>query len=218
MTGNLTKLIGATALGICAWSCYAAADSTGAAFNKPVEASIGTENVPPQVRKVLESAREQIKITRGYTQDYFVIAYPGGDVPQETGACTDVIVRSFREAGVDLQRELHEDMAANFSAYPRKWGLTTTDTNIDHRRVANLQTFFTRKGKALQITTRGRDYRPGDVVSWDLNGKGMTHIGLVSDTWDKETRRYLIIHNIGGGTSAEDRLFDWEITGHFRYF
>lgn len=109
-------------------------------------------------------------------------------------------------------------MAANFSVYPRKWGLTTTDTNIDHRRVANLQTFFTRKGKALQITTRVRDYRPGDVVSWDLNGKGMTHIGLVSDTWNKETRRYLIIHNIGGGTSAEDRLFDWEITGHFRYF
>jgi len=173
---------------------------------------------PGPVRKVLASAREQTKVTRRYTQDYVVIPYPGGDVPAETGACTDVVIRSLRSAGIDLQREVHEDMAANFSVYPTKWGLTATDTNIDHRRVPNLQTFFVRKGKSLPVTTDGASYRPGDIVSWDLDGKGMTHIGLISDTWNKRTGRYSIIHNIGGGTNEEDRLFDWTITGHYRYF
>jgi len=173
---------------------------------------------PGPVRKVLASAREQTKVTRGYTQDYVVIPYPGGDVPAETGACTDVVIRSLRSAGIDLQREVHEDMAANFSVYPTKWGLTATDTNIDHPRVPNLQTFFTRKGKSLAATTNGASYRPGDIVSWDLDGKGMTHIGIVSNTWNKRRGRYSIIHNIGGGVNEEDRLFDWKITGHYRYF
>lgn len=172
----------------------------------------------PAVRKIIESAREQMTVTRGYTQNYFSIPYPNGDVPAETGACTDVIIRGFRKAGVDLQKEVHEDMSANFSAYPKKWGLTATDTNIDHRRVPNLQTFFARKGKALAVTRGGEDYKPGDVVSWDLDEKGTTHIGLVSNLWSAKTNRYLIIHNIGGGTNAEDRLFEWKITGHYRYF
>ncbi len=183
-------------------------------YERPPLAKIGSE----AVRKVIESAVEQTKVTTTYTQDYFVIPYPNGDVPSETGACTDVIIRGFRNAGVDLQREVHEDMAANFSAYPKKWGLSRTDTNIDHRRVPNLQTFFARRGKALPVTKNADNYRLGDVVSWDLDGKGMTHIGIVSNVWNETSKRYLIIHNIGRGTRMEDRLFEWTVTGHFRYF
>ena len=171
-----------------------------------------------EIRKILRSAGRQTEITRSYTQKYFSIKYPNGDVPRETGACTDVVIRSFRAAGIDLQKEVHEDMRDNFSKYPQKWGLSKTDTNIDHRRVPNLQTFFKRRGKSLEITKNGENFKPGDVVSWDLNGRGMTHIGVVSNIWNEKQKRYLIIHNIGGGTSLEDRLFDWEITGHYRYF
>ena len=170
------------------------------------------------VRSVIESAMSQTKTTTGYTQKYFSLAYPNGDVPVETGACSDVVVRSFRAAGVDLQKEVHEDMAKNFSDYPQKWGLAKPDTNIDHRRVPNLQKFFDRSGKSVSITANGSDYLPGDVVSWDLDGKGMTHIGVISNLWNESKKRYLIIHNIGSGARAEDRLFDWKITGHYRYF
>lgn len=170
------------------------------------------------VRKVLENAAEQTRLTPNYTQDYFVIDYPNGDVPIDTGACTDVVIRAFRAAGIDLQKEVHEDMKANFSKYPQKWGLARTDTNIDHRRVPNLHTFFTRKGKALPVSSAPENYKPGDVVTWDLNGKGLTHIGLVSNSRGRRSARYKIIHNIGAGTKIEDRLFEWKITGHFRYF
>jgi len=183
-----------------------------------VERQSLSEIQPAELRAVLESAHEQTEVTKNYTQDYFSIPYPDGDVPAETGACTDVVIRAFRKAGVDLQKEVHEDMAANFGAYPKKWRLAQTDTNIDHRRVPNLQAFFTRKGKLLPITHDAENYKPGDVVSWDLNGKGMTHIAIVSNLWNEKTERYLIIHNIGGGTKSEDRLFEWKITGHFRYF
>ncbi len=176
------------------------------------------ENISPEIKKLLESANEQIKVTRNYTQDYFVIPYPNGDVPIETGACTDVIIRAFRNVGIDLQKEVHEDMKANFALYPTKWGMDKTDPNIDHRRVLNLQTFFTRKGKSLPITEKAKDYKPGDIVAWDLNGKGMTHIGIVSNQWNEKTKRFSIIHNIGGGTNEEDRLFEWKILGHYRYF
>jgi uncharacterized protein YijF (DUF1287 family) len=170
------------------------------------------------VRQIVENAIDQTKITTGYSQKYFKLTYPKGDPPIETGACTDVVIRAFRHAGVDLQKEVHEDMAANFSVYPNKWGLTKTDTNIDHRRVPNLQTFFTRKKRSLSITNSPTDYQPGDVVTWDLDGNGMTHIGLVSNIWSGTGDRYLIVHNIGAGTHAEDILFNWKITGHFRYF
>jgi uncharacterized protein YijF (DUF1287 family) len=172
----------------------------------------------PQVRQVLENANEQLKLTTSYTQEYFSIPYPNGDVPIETGACTDVVIRAFRKAGIDLQKEVHVDMRSNFRAYPNKWGLTKPDTNIDHRRVPNLQTYFIRKGKNLTISDSGEDFKPGDVVSWDLDSRGTTHIGLVSNHWNPEEKRYLIIHNIGFGVRLEDRLFDWKITGHFRYF
>ena len=176
------------------------------------------EITSPEIKKLLESANEQIKTTRNYTQQYYVIPYPNGDVPIETGACTDVIVRAFRNAGIDLQKEVHEDMKANFALYPTKWGMEKPDPNIDHRRVLNLQTFFTRREKSLPITNKAKDYKPGDIVAWDLDGKGMTHIGIVSNQWNENTKRFSIIHNIGGGTNQEDRLFDWKITGHYRYF
>ncbi len=188
------------------------------------DVATSTENPPlnaiasPPIKAVIESALEQTKLTRGYSQQYFVMPYPNGDPPTETGACTDVVIRAFRKAGVDLQKEVHEDMAAHFADYPQKWGLSGTDTNIDHRRVPNLQTFFKRQGKSLPVTATGEDYKPGDVVTWDLDGKGMTHIGLVSNRWDDSKQRYLVIHNIGGGTNLENVLFNWKITGHFRYF
>jgi uncharacterized protein len=181
---------------------------------KPTLNSIEKESI----KKLLESAVEQTKITKTYDPAYVVLPYPNGDVPMEKGVCTDVVIRAFRKAGVDLQKEVHEDMKVNFSVYPKKWGLKKADSNIDHRRVPNLQTYFTRKGKSLPITDKADDYKPGDVVAWDLDGKGLTHIGLVSNIRNDTGKRYLIIHNIGGGTEAEDRIFEWKIIGHFRYF
>jgi uncharacterized protein YijF (DUF1287 family) len=183
-------------------------------IEKPASAQI--ESAP--VRSIIESAISQTTTTTGYTQDYFVIPYPNGDVPAETGACTDVVIRAFRAAGVDLQKEVHEDMAGHFAEYPKIWGLAKTDSNIDHRRVPNLRKYFERRGKSIPITSNGEDYRPGDVISWDLNGKGMTHIGVVSNLWNADEKRHLIVHNIGAGARAEDRLFEWKITGHYRYF
>ena len=174
----------------------------------------------PQIKKLLESAFKQTEVTKSYDPNYVVIPYPNGDVPMETGVCSDVVIRAFRTAGVDLQKEIHEDMSENFAVYPKKWNLPKPDKNIDHRRVPNLQKFFERKGKSLSITgtENGGDYKPGDVVSWDLNGKGMTHIGLVSNIFNESTKRFSIIHNIGSGAKMEDVLFDWKITGHYRYF
>lgn len=171
-----------------------------------------------EIRKILENAVEQTKLTKTYDSAYVVLPYPMGDVPINTGVCTDVVIRALRKAGVDLQKEVHEDMSKNFSVYPKKWGLPKADSNIDHRRVPNLQTYFTRKGKSLEITNKAVNYKPGDIVSWDLNGKGLTHIGLVSNIWNNDKTQYLIIHNIGSGAKAEDVLFEWKVTGHFRYF
>lgn len=170
------------------------------------------------IKKVLESAVEQTTVTKSYDPAYTVLPYPMGDVPMEKGVCTDVVIRAFRNAGVDLQREVHEDMRGSFAVYPKKWKLTKPDSNIDHRRVPNLQTFFTRHRKSLPITDKAENFKPGDVVAWDLNGKGLTHIGLVSNFYNEQTKRYSIIHNIGGGTQTEDRLFEWKIIGHYRYF
>ncbi len=171
-----------------------------------------------EIRKLLESVIEQTNQTKSYDPKYVVISYPNGDVPIATGVCTDVVIRAFRKAGVDLQKEVHEDIAANFSVYPKKWSLKSPDANINHRRVPNLQTFFTRREKSLAITQNGEDYVAGDVVAWDLDGNGMTHVGLVSNIYNENTKRYLIIHNIGGGAQAEDKIFDWKIIGHYRYF
>lgn len=171
----------------------------------------------PQVRKVVDSAKDQTRVTKSYDPSYVRIAYPGGDVPLHTGACSDVVIRAFRAAGVDLQREVHEDMVRAFSAYPKQWRLTRPDTNIDHRRVPNLMTYFRRAHKEAPITADARSYLPGDIVAWDL-GRGVTHIGIVSDQEDWLARRYCVVHNIGQGTRLEDVLFEWKLIGHYRYF
>lgn len=187
-------------------------------FSAAPQKTMQTEIASVEIKKLLESAVEQTNLTKSYDPAYVIIPYPNGDVPVEKGVCTDVVIRAFRKAGVDLQREVHEDIVKNFSLYPKKWGLKSSDSNIDHRRVPNLQTFFSRRGKSLAITASGEDYKPGDVVAWDLDGKGMTHIGLVSNVYNETTKRYLITHNIGGGAQTEDRVFDWKIIGHYRYF
>lgn len=153
-----------------------------------------------------------------YDWQYRKLAYPNGDVSADTGVCADVIVRAYRGVGIDLQRLVHEDMARNFAAYPHLWGLTHTDTNIDHRRVPNLRVFFARHGKTLQITRNPADYRPGDIVTWNLRPKGsLPHIGIVTNRKSPGTGHPLIMHNIGGGQVIEDILFDYTITGHYRY-
>lgn len=194
------------------------AQSNHSVFSSAVEKPKLADIESGAIKKLLESAIEQTAKTKSYDPNYTVLAYPMGDVPIEKGVCTDVVIRAFRAAGVDLQKEIHEDMTADFAAYPKKWNLKAPDANIDHRRVPNLQTFFTRRGKSLPVTENAEDYKPGDVVTWDLNGKGMTHIGLVSNFYNQATRRYSIIHNIGAGAQTEDVVFDWRITGHFRYF
>lgn len=150
-----------------------------------------------------------------YNGAYFSIPYPNGDVPSGYGVCTDVVVRAYRKVGIDLQQEVHEDMRANFNAYPKIWGLQTTDTNIDHRRVPNLRRFFERKNASLEVTQNPKDYQPGDVVTWVLDNN-LTHIGIVSEVAATATR-YLIVHNIGAGQVLEDCLFNYTITGHYRY-
>lgn len=151
-----------------------------------------------------------------YDPSYFRLDYPNGDVPSNRGVCTDVIIRAYRKIGIDLQKEVHEDMKANFDKYPKKWGLSVTDKNIDHRRVPNLMTFFERHGTTLSITQNSTDYKPGDIVCWNLGG-GITHIGIVSNKEVKNGEAPLIIHNIGGGQVLEDMLFDYKIIGHYRY-
>jgi uncharacterized protein YijF (DUF1287 family) len=171
----------------------------------------------PFLDRLVEAAVERTSRVVRYDPTYFQISYPGGDVPAEVGVCTDEVIRSYRAVGVDLQREVHEDMAANFGAYPRKWGLKKTDTNIDHRRVPNLMVFFEREGAGLPVTREARDYRPGDVVTWDLGG-GLTHIGIVVNVpSEADESRMQIVHNIGAGPKMEDVLFNWKITGHYRY-
>lgn len=165
----------------------------------------------------MSAARAQIGVTTGYDPSYVALAYPGGDVPIETGVCSDVVVRAFRSAlGVDLQQQLHEDMVPNRKAYPKKWGQGRADANIDHRRVLNLMTFFGRKGRAIPVTTNRVDYLPGDVVSWTLPGN-LPHMGIVSDRVDGSTQNPLIIHNIGAGAQENDILFSYPIVGHARW-
>jgi hypothetical protein len=151
-----------------------------------------------------------------YDPSYFSIEYPNGDVPKGKGVCTDVIIRAYRELGIDLQKEVHEDMSTNFNSYPKIWGLKKTDKNIDHRRVPNLMTFFSRKGTVKPITKNSDDYKPGDIICWNLGG-AITHTGIVVNKKSTDNKRFLIVHNIGGGQVLEDCLFDFKIIGHYRY-
>ncbi|WP_253938286.1 DUF1287 domain-containing protein [Hahella sp. HN01] len=151
-----------------------------------------------------------------YDGRYRSIPYPNGDVPANTGVCTDVVIRAYRQLGVDLQKEVHEDMSQYFSLYPKIWGLQKPDANIDHRRVPNLQTYFSRHGQSLPVTDKAEDYQPGDLVTWMLPGN-LPHIGIVVDKKHWLSSRPMIVHNIGRGPKLEDMLFDYPITGHYRY-
>ncbi|BAX81159.1 DUF1287 domain-containing protein [Labilibaculum antarcticum] len=162
---------------------------------------------------------EAIKLTAQeviYDPSYFSIAYPNGDVPADRGVCTDVVIRAYRKLGIDLQKEVHEDMQANFASYPVIWGLKHTDKNIDHRRVLNLMKFFERHGQLKPMSQNPADYMPGDVVCWNLGG-AITHIGIVISKKSRDGKRFLIVHNIGAGQVIEDCLFDFTIIGHYTY-
>jgi uncharacterized protein YijF (DUF1287 family) len=174
-------------------------------------------NASPQLKQFIEAAIEQSKVTTGYDPSYVKIDYPNGDVASDTGVCSDVVVRAFRKAGIDLQKEVHEDMTRAWSEYPKKWGARGTDTSIDHRRVLNLTTYFDRQGKSRPITTDRADYLPGDVVAWELSD-GVEHIGILTNLSAEADQHYLITHNIGAGARVEDVLLAWKIIGHYRYF
>lgn len=174
-------------------------------------------NAAPQLKQMLDGAIAQAGVTTGYDPSYVALDYPGGDVPETTGVCSDVVVRAFRKAGIDLQKEVYEDMKAARSEYSNKWGANNPDRNIDHRRVLNLMTYFKRQGKSLSISSSATDYQPGDVVAWELSN-GIDHIGIVTNMLSASDDRYLIVHNIGAGTRVEDVLFDWTVKGHYRFF
>lgn len=168
--------------------------------------------------KLSKAAIELTKDKVTYNPSYVSIKYPNGDVPKDKGVCTDVVIRAYRKLGIDLQKEVHEDLKANFSNYPnlKKWGLKKPDTNIDHRRVPNLEVFFERKGEKLAVTQNPSDYKTGDLVTWMINNK-LPHIGIVTHKKSADGKRNLIVHNVGGGQVLEDCLFSWKIVGHFRY-
>ena len=168
--------------------------------------------------RLVAAALERTTHAVRYDGSYFAIGYPGGDVPGDVGVCTDVIIRAYRALGIDLQQLVHEDMSENFDQYPsnRIWGLTKPDSNIDHRRVPNLQAFFNRQGVAVSISEDAESYQPGDIVTWLLPGN-LPHIGIVTDRVSESTGIRMIVHNIGSGPELEDMLFRYRITGHFRY-
>ena len=167
-----------------------------------------------RVQTVIDAAMSQIGRTTIYDPAYVTLAYPGGDVPMVRGVCTDVIIRAFRAVGVDLQVAVYQDMRRAFSAYPSS-GRSVPDPNIDHRRVKNLLVFFSRAGAAAPKTLDASDYLPGDIVMWDVGG--LAHTGLVVTATAPGSDRHLMVHNIGDGAQLEDILFEFPITGHFRY-
>lgn len=166
--------------------------------------------------QLADSAQTLTKNQVVYDPSYFSIDYPNGDVPANKGVCTDVVIRAYRKVGIDLQKEVHEDMKMNFQLYPKIWGLSKPDKNIDHRRVPNLMKFFERHGQVLSTSNKSEDYVPGDVVCWNLGGS-VTHIGIITDVPSNDGERFKVIHNIGSGQVIEDMLFDYRIIGHYRY-
>lgn len=176
-----------------------------------------SETIDEFSKKLVEAAIARTKVSVTYDGSYRKISYPGGDVPDNIGVCTDVVIRAYRKLGIDLQKNVHIDMKANFNVYPKKWGLKRPDTNIDHRRVPNLQTFFSRKGRKLSVSENPLNYQPGDLVTWNLPGN-LPHIGIVTDKKSEDGLRPLIVHNIGSGPVLEDMLFSYKITGRYRYY
>ena len=176
----------------------------------------GATPIRVDTQKLITDARQQIGVTVTYDPAYRRLTYPGGDVPGNTGVCSDVIVRALRQQNIDLQQLLHEDMKKNFPQYPQRWGLKKTDPNIDHRRVPNLMTFLTRTGNNIPTDLNPKNYHPGDIVTWNLTPAGfLPHIGIVSDRLTPDGTPF-IIHNIGAGTREEPGLFQYPIIGHYR--
>jgi hypothetical protein len=196
-------------------SSATAAAGAFATFRQP--SSAAPLPAEPWADKLITAARGQIGVTLLYDPSYTKIPYPGGDVPRFRGVCTDVIVRAYRDAlNVDLQQLVHEDMSRAFSAYPKTWGLKHPDSNIDHRRVPNLQVFLKRHNAALAVSDVGSDYQPGDIVTQMLPG-GRPHILLAANLLNAAGSRPLMVHNIGWGAQMEDVLFTYEVTGHYRF-
>jgi uncharacterized protein YijF (DUF1287 family) len=168
--------------------------------------------------KLSRAAISIIDPTINYDPSYISIKYPNGDVPKNKGVCTDVVIRAYRKLGIDLQKEVHEDMMANFLLYPnlKKWGMTKTDTNIDHRRVPNLEVFFERKGIKLPASENAADYKTGEIITWMINEK-LPHIGIITHKKSFDGKRNLIVHNVGNGQDLEDCLFSYKIVGHYKY-
>lgn len=192
---------------------FALAMVATAAGNPPTASS---QLDPRLAQSLIQAAVAQTRTPVTYDGSYRRIPYPGGDVPANIGVCTDLIIRAYRAVGVDLQVQVHEDMKAAFSAYPQIWGLRRADANIDHRRVPNLQTYFRRRGAQLPLGRDPARFLPGDMVTWILPGN-LPHIGLVTDQRSSDGKRPLIVHNIGRGPEIEDMLFDYPISGHYRY-
>ena len=170
---------------------------------------------PPFAERLVQSALERVKHTVRYDPAYVILDYPNGDVPADTGVCTDEVIRSYRALGIDLQKLVHEDMRRAFAAYPQDWGLKSTDKSIDHRRVPNLQTFFKRRGAALPVTQKAEDYLPGDLITCTVAGR-LPHIAIVVPAADGSATPW-IVHNIGQGPRHENRLFEFPLTGHYRF-
>jgi len=190
--------------------------SFGAAFSDQLEVVVRPDEPPGFVEKLTTAALNRTGNEIRYDGRYHSIGYPGGDVPAHLGVCTDVLIRSYRMLGIDLQKEVHEDMSAVFHLYPTRWGLAGPDPNIDHRRVPNLEVFFARKGHALPVTDDSRDYQPGDIVSWMVGN--LPHIGMIVPVRSEDGLRFLVVHNIGRGPEVEDMVFAYPIVGHFRYY
>lgn len=181
--------------------------------------STTSRHTPPSFEQRLSDAAISIIDPEiAYDPSYIGIPYPNGDVPAKTGVCTDVVIRTYRKLGIDLQKEVHENMLVNFTQYPnlKKWGLKTTDTNIDHRRVPNLEVFFTLKGEKMAVSENPEEYHTGDIVTWMINGK-LPHIGIVTHKRSEDGERPMLVHNVGAGQVLEDCLFDYAIVGHYKY-
>ncbi|GKX55097.1 DUF1287 domain-containing protein [Leminorella grimontii] len=212
-----TVLITFLLLGAGLFASYAALSEQPLEVPFAAQDAVISAPVKPKTNLALaRSAETQIGKTLYYDPAYVSLPYPNGDVPEDRGVCSDVVIRALRLQGADLQQLVHKDMKANFSSYPARWGLKKPDTNIDHRRVPNLETYFNRHRMGEPITFNPKDYQPGDIVSWRLTN-GLPHIGIVTDSYTSDGRP-LVVHNIGSGARVEDILFLWTINGHYRYF
>ena len=172
----------------------------------------------PFANRLSSAALGRLRSKVRYDGSYYKISYPNGDVPANRGVCTDVVIRSYRKLGIDLQKEVHKDMRGSFKSYPKKWGLSEPDSNIDHRRVTNLRKYFSRRGASVPVTRNPLDYRVGDIVTWYVPPGKSPHIGIVVNRASRaDPRRKMIVHNINNGPEIDDILFAYKITGHYRY-